>query len=183
MRVRSQRCVLVVGRVDPQRLHPPAAAVRNPSRISTHGRLARAVRPEQREHLALLHLEADVAHGHGVAVGLGEVLHAHRRHGDPVFPAPGVAKPPSECLASAPSAPTLPGRSPDGDYDEAAAPTVTPAAPASIGRSSPVGASTLSSRSRSWRSSARDSRRTPPGAPRGRRRSPSPAPGRRRSAR
>ena len=71
----------VVGRVDAERLDAPGAARAEALEDLDRRRLAGAVGAEQREHLALLHLEADVVHGHGVAVGLGQVLHGDRRHG------------------------------------------------------------------------------------------------------
>ncbi len=86
----------VVCRVDAQCLHPPAAPIAESLQDLDRSGLPSAVRPEQREHLTFLDLEADVAHGQGVPVGLGEVLHAHGRHGDPIFPRVGAAKPPSE---------------------------------------------------------------------------------------
>ena len=75
-----------VGGIDPERLDAPAAAVPEALEDLDRGGLAGAVRPEQREHLAALHLEAHVAHGEGVPVGLGEMLDGHRRHGDRLFP-------------------------------------------------------------------------------------------------
>ena len=76
----------VVGRIDAERLDPPAGPLAEALEDLDGGGLAGAVRPEQREHLALLHLEAHVAHSHVLAVGLGEVLHAHCGHGHPVLP-------------------------------------------------------------------------------------------------
>ena len=82
MRVRSQRCVPWSAGSTPSVSHSAARAVAEALEDLDGGGLAGAVGPEEREDLALLHLEADVAHRHGVPVGLGQVLHADRRHRD-----------------------------------------------------------------------------------------------------
>ena len=99
MRVRSQRCVLWSAGSTPSVCTVPPLRLRNPSRISTVVVFPAPFGPEQGEDLALLHLEADVAHRHRVPVGLGQVLHADRRH----------YRPPSHAACCATSAT---GRSP-----------------------------------------------------------------------
>ena len=85
MRVRSQRWV-AGRRVDAERLHLAAAAVPETLEDLDGGGLAGAVRSEQGEHFALLHLEADVAHGHVVAVGLGQMSTYYGRTIRPPLP-------------------------------------------------------------------------------------------------
>ena len=155
MRVRSQRCVLWSAGSTPSVSTRAAGAVAEALEDLDGGGLAGAVRPEQREDLALLHLEADVAHGHGVPVGLGEVLHAHRRHGHPVFPVDGrrqhlqrADRRRSRTIAS-----TLPGGSDSGGRRDR--PAARDATAATL-RCSSAATSTLSRRSRNWRSSACD---------------------------
>ena len=83
----------VVGRVDAERLHPSPGPVAEALEDLDGGGLAGPVGPEEREDLALFHLEADIAYGHGVAVRLGQALHAHCRHGNRVFPLRSNPKP------------------------------------------------------------------------------------------
>ncbi len=71
---------LPAGRVDAERLDLAAATVPETLQYLDRCRLAGAVRPEQGEDLALLDLEAHVADGFELAVGLGQVSHADRRH-------------------------------------------------------------------------------------------------------
>ena len=61
------------------------------------GRLARAIRPEQGEDLALLDGEIDTAHGFHVAVALREVLDRYDRHG--AFPRPSESLADCRCCA------------------------------------------------------------------------------------
>ena len=125
MRVRSQRCVLWSAGSTPSVCTRPPAPVAEALEDLDGGGLAGAVGPEQREDLALLHLEADVAHGHGVPVGLGQVLHAHRRHRHPVLPE--TSRPTHARRAIAPydhHAADATGRTapwPDAGYEAAAA--------------------------------------------------------------
>ena len=144
----------VVRRIDAERLHPSAGPVPEALEDLDGGGLAGSVGPEEREDLALLHLEADVAHRHGVAVGLRQVLYAHRRHGHPVFPAASTPKPATggygarhRLLERRYRAPPTAARS--GGRRHLLGRAAARRAPAA----SSVATRTLSSRSRNWRSS------------------------------
>ena len=68
-----------IGGVHAEGLDTAAAAVTETLEDLDGRGLAGAVGAEQGEHLAPLHVEADVAHGDGVAVGLRQVLDGHGR--------------------------------------------------------------------------------------------------------
>ena len=80
MRFRSHRCVLLVGRVDAERLHLSPAPIPESLEDLDGGGLPGAVGPEQCEDVAPLDVEGDVTHRLFVAVGLGQMAHAHCGH-------------------------------------------------------------------------------------------------------
>src|SRR5207244_1086148 len=60
---KSIRAVLSMTRASSVRSRPPLVGLRQSGEDPEAGRLARAVRPEQAEHLALLDLEGDLVEG------------------------------------------------------------------------------------------------------------------------